>query len=144
MRKDVQARRAPPVGYFDSTKSGELLSRIMNDAEGIRNLVGTGLVELVGGLVTGGRRVRGPPLALLEADAREPRGAAPLRRRHDARLQELRPLFRERGKIQAEVSGRLVESLGGIRIVKAFTARSTRRSCSRRARTSSSATSAGR
>jgi ABC-type multidrug transport system fused ATPase/permease subunit len=111
-----------PVRYFDSTQTGVLVSRIMNDAEGIRNLVGTGLVQLVGGLVTA---VMGigilfwlnwhltviTILVLLAFGA----GMA-------FAFRTLRPLFRERGKINAEVTGRLTESLGGIRVVKSYTA----------------------
>jgi subfamily B ATP-binding cassette protein MsbA len=123
MRKSVQQHvERLPVSYFDSTKSGELLSRIMNDAEGIRNLVGTGLVELVGGLVTaivafGVLLWISWKLTLVNLAALLLFGGG-----MTLAFKRLRPLFRERGKIQAEVSGRLVESLGGIRIVKAFTA----------------------
>jgi subfamily B ATP-binding cassette protein MsbA len=123
MRKSVQEHvERLPVSYFDSTKSGELLSRIMNDAEGIRNLVGTGLVELVGGLVTavvafGVLLWISWKLTLVNLAALLLFGGG-----MTLAFKRLRPLFRERGKIQAEVSGRLVESLGGIRIVKAFTA----------------------
>ncbi len=123
MRKSVQQHvERLPVSYFDSTKSGELLSRIMNDAEGIRNLVGTGLVELVGGLVTA--VVAFAVLLWLSWKLTLVNLAALLLFGGGMTLafKRLRPLFRERGKIQAEVSGRLVESLGGIRIVKAFTA----------------------
>jgi len=123
MRKRVQARIMHlPVRYFDSTQTGVLVSRIMNDAEGIRNLVGTGLVQLVGGLVTA---VMGigilfwlnwhltviTILVLLAFGG----GMA-------FAFRTLRPLFRERGKINAEVTGRLTESLGGIRVVKSYTA----------------------
>ena len=123
MRKSVQEHvERLPVSYFDSTKSGELLSRIMNDAEGIRNLVGTGLVELVGGVVTA--VVAFAVLLWLSWKLTLVNLAALLLFGGGMTLafKRLRPLFRERGKIQAEVSGRLVESLGGIRIVKAFTA----------------------
>jgi ATP-binding cassette, subfamily B, putative efflux pump len=123
MRKRVQARIMHlPVRYFDSTQTGVLVSRIMNDAEGIRNLVGTGLVQLVGGMVTA---VMGigilfwlnwhltviTILVLLAFGG----GMA-------FAFRTLRPLFRERGKINAEVTGRLTESLGGIRVVKSYTA----------------------
>jgi subfamily B ATP-binding cassette protein MsbA len=123
MRKSVQRHvERLPVSYFDSTKSGELLSRIMNDAEGIRNLVGTGLVELVGGLVTAAVAFAvllwlSWKLTLVNLAALLLFGGG-----MTIAFKRLRPLFRERGKIQAEVSGRLVETLGGIRIVKAFTA----------------------
>jgi ATP-binding cassette, subfamily B, putative efflux pump len=123
MRKRVQARVMHlPVRYFDSTQTGILVSRIMSDAEGIRNLVGTGLVQLVGGLVTA---VMGIAvlfwlnwhltvitiLVLLTFGG----GMA-------YAFRTLRPLFRERGKINAEVTGRLTEALGGIRVVKSYTA----------------------
>jgi ABC-type multidrug transport system fused ATPase/permease subunit len=123
MRKRVQARIMHlPVRYFDSTQTGVLVSRIMSDAEGIRNLVGTGLVQLVGGLVTA---VMGigvlfwlnwhltviTILVLLAFGG----GMA-------YAFRTLRPLFRERGKINAEVTGRLTEALGGIRVVKSYTA----------------------
>ena len=123
MRKRVQARIMHlPVRYFDSTQTGVLVSRIMSDAEGIRNLVGTGLVQLVGGMVTA---VLGigilfwlnwhltviTILVLLAFGG----GMA-------YAFRTLRPLFRERGKINAEVTGRLTEALGGIRVVKSYTA----------------------
>ena len=123
MRKSVQEHVARlPIRYFDSTQTGVLISRIMNDAEGIRNLVGTGLVQLVGGLVTAvialivlfylNWRLTSITLLALAAFG----GAMAMA------FKKLRPLFRERGKIQAEVTGRLTESLGGIRIVKAYAA----------------------
>jgi len=123
MRKDVQRHvERLPVSYFDSTKSGELLSRVMNDAEGIRNLIGTGLVELSGGLVTavvalGVLLYLSWKLTLVNLVALLLFGGG-----MTIAFKRLRPLFRTRGQIQAEVSGRLVESLAGIRIVKAFTA----------------------
>jgi subfamily B ATP-binding cassette protein MsbA len=123
MRKRVQARVMHlPVRYFDSTQTGVLVSRIMSDAEGIRNLVGTGLVQLVGGLVTA---VMGlgvlfwlnwhlTVITILVLAAFGGGMAYAFR--------TLRPLFRERGKINAEVTGRLTEALGGIRVVKSYTA----------------------
>src|SRR5881409_1888411 len=121
MRRTVQAYVLRlPVSYFDSTKSGILISRIMTDAEGIRNLVGTGLVQLIGGLLTGAVALvvlfvlnwRLTAIAILIL-ACFGSGMA-------LAFTKLRPLFRERGKINAEVTGRLAESLGGIRIVKAY------------------------
>jgi subfamily B ATP-binding cassette protein MsbA len=123
MRKSVQEHVARlPIRYFDSTQTGVLISRIMTDAEGIRNLVGTGLVQLVGGLVTAvialgvlfylNWRLTSITLLALGAFG----GAMALA------FKKLRPLFRERGQINAEVTGRLTESLGGIRIVKAYAA----------------------
>ena len=123
MRRRVEAHVARlPVSYFDSTQSGVLISRIMTDAEGIRNLVGTGLVQLTGSVVTALAALAYlfylnwwltsvTLLALLAFG-----GAMALA------FKRLRPLFRERGKINAEVTGRLNETLGGIRIVKTYTA----------------------
>jgi ABC-type multidrug transport system fused ATPase/permease subunit len=123
MRKRVQAKvMRLPVRYFDSTQSGVLLSRIMSDAEGIRNLVGTGLVQLVGGVVTaiislGVLLYLNWRMTLVTAVVLALFGGGMA-----YAFQRLRPLFRERGKIQGEVTGRLTEALGGIRIVKSYTA----------------------
>jgi subfamily B ATP-binding cassette protein MsbA len=123
MRKRVQARVMHlPVRYFDSTQTGVLVSRIMSDAEGIRNLVGTGLVQLVGGLVTAVLALVGlfwlnwhlTTITILVLAAFGGGMAYAFR--------TLRPLFRERGKINAEITGRLTEALGGIRVVKSYTA----------------------
>jgi len=123
MRKSVQQHVARlPIRYFDSTQTGILISRIMTDAEGIRNLVGTGLVQLVGSLVTAAIALivlfylnwKLTSITLLALAAF---GAV-----MGIAFKKLRPLFRERGKINAEVTGRLTESLGGIRIVKAYAA----------------------
>src|SRR5262245_40686309 len=123
MRKRVQERvMRLPIRYFDSTQTGVLVSRIMTDAEGVRNLVGTGLVQLVGGIVTAimGMGVllwlnwRLTAITLLVLGAFGGGMAYAFR--------TLRPLFRERGKINAEVTGRLTEALGGIRVVKSYTA----------------------
>ncbi|MBX7184567.1 MAG: ABC transporter ATP-binding protein/permease [Vicinamibacteria bacterium] len=123
MRKRVQARVMHlPVRYFDSTQTGILVSRIMNDAEGIRNLVGSGLVQLVGGLLTAAMGLTVlfwlnwhltvvTMLVLLAFGG----GMA-------YAFSTLRPLFKERGKITADVIGRLTEALGGIRVVKSYTA----------------------
>jgi ABC-type multidrug transport system fused ATPase/permease subunit len=123
MRKRVQAKvMRLPVRYFDSTQTGVLLSRIMSDAEGIRNLVGTGLVQLVGGVLTaiislGVLLYLNWRMTLVTALVLGLFGGGMA-----YAFQRLRPLFRERGKIQAEVTGRLTEALGGIRIVKSYTA----------------------
>ena len=123
MRKRVQAKvMRLPVRYFDSTQTGVLLSRIMSDAEGIRNLVGTGLVQLVGGVVTaiislGVLLYLNWRMTLVTAVVLGMFGGGMA-----YAFKRLRPLFRERGKIQAEVTGRLTEALGGIRIVKSYTA----------------------
>jgi ABC-type multidrug transport system fused ATPase/permease subunit len=123
MRIRVQAKiMRLPVRYFDSTQSGVLLSRIMTDAEGIRNLVGTGLVSLVGGVVTAAISL----VVLLYINWRLTLVTAVVLALFGGGMafafKRLRPLFRERGKIQAEVTGRLTEALGGIRIVKSYTA----------------------
>jgi subfamily B ATP-binding cassette protein MsbA len=123
MRKDVEAHvMRLPIRYFDSTKTGILISRIMTDAEGIRNLVGTGLVQLTGSIVTAtialgvllylNWRLTTVTIVILGAFGG---GMA-------TAFKRLRPLFRERGKINAEVTGRLAETLGGVRIVKSYTA----------------------
>ena len=123
MRKSVQEHVSRlPVKYFDSTQTGVLISRIMSDAEGIRNLVGTGLVQLVSSVVTAlialcvlfylNWRMTSITLVALAIF-----GAC-----MSLAFNRLRPLFRERGKINAEVTGRLAETLGGIRIVKAYSA----------------------
>lgn len=123
MRKSVQQHIARlPIRYFDSTQTGVLISRIMTDAEGIRNLVGTGLVQLLGSLLTAvialvvliylNWRLTAVTLLALGAFGGVMAFA----------FKKLRPVFRQRGEIQAEVTGRLTESLGGIRIVKAYAA----------------------
>src|SRR6266702_2525491 len=123
MRRRVEAHVARlPVGYFDSTKSGVLISRIMTDAEGIRNLVGNGLVQLVGSIVTAILALAylfylNWILTCANIVALGSFGVAMA-----TAFKRLRPLFRERGKINAEVTGRLNETLGGIRIVKTYTA----------------------
>ena len=121
MRKRVQRHVTRlPIGYFDSTQTGVLISRVMTDAEGIRNLVGTGLTQLVGGFVTAtlglgvlfylNWRLTSVTLCILVVFGLVMAMA----------FSRLRPLFRERGKINAEVTGRLAETLGGVRIVKAY------------------------
>jgi subfamily B ATP-binding cassette protein MsbA len=123
MRRRVEAHVARlPVRYFDSTQSGVLISRIMSDAEGIRNLVGTGLVQLTGSIVTAVAALAilfylNWQLTLATLAALGAFGAAMY-----IAFKRLRPLFRERGRINAEVTGRLNETLGGIRIVKTYTA----------------------
>jgi ABC-type multidrug transport system fused ATPase/permease subunit len=123
MRRSVETHvMRLPVSYFDSTQTGVLISRIMTDAEGLRNLVGTGLVQLSGSIVTGILALGALfylnwQLTLVTLLALATFGAV-----ISIAFKKLRPLFRERGKINAEVTGRLAESLGGIRIVKAYTA----------------------
>ena len=123
MRKTVQAHILRlPVAYFDSSQSGVLISRIMNDAEGIRNLVGTGLVQLTGSTITGvvalgvlfwiSWKLTAAILLILLAFGG---GMA-------VAFNKLRPLFRERGAITAEITGRLAQALGGVRIIKTYVA----------------------
>jgi len=123
MRKVVQAHVGRlPVRYFDSTQSGVLISRIMNDAEGIRNLVGTGVVQLVGGVVSailglGVLFYLNWKLTLVILLVLGVFGVSLA-----WAFKVLRPLFRERGKLQGEITGRLNQTLGGVRIVKAYVA----------------------
>ncbi len=123
MRRRVQRHVGRlPVAYFDQTKTGALLSRVMSDAEGLRNLVGTGLVEVAGGLVTAAAAF----VILLYLSAKLTVIALGVLSLFGLVLlyafRTLRPLFRERSKINAEVSGRLTESISGIRVVKAYRA----------------------
>ncbi|MDX2154258.1 MAG: ABC transporter ATP-binding protein [Bryobacteraceae bacterium] len=109
-----------PVTYYDSNKTGALVSRIMSDVEGVRNLVGTGLVEFVGGLVTAAVAL----VVLFGISPMLTSIALGVMLAFTYVLQRafrtLRPIFRERGKIQSEVTGRLTESLGGVRVVKGY------------------------
>ena len=121
MRKAIQAFVLRlPIGYFDSTKTGILISRIMTDAEGIRNLVGTGLVQLVGGLVTASIALGVLFWLNWQLTAISILILALFGGGMAFAFAKLRPLFRDRGKLNAEVIGRLAETLGGIRIVKAY------------------------
>jgi subfamily B ATP-binding cassette protein MsbA len=123
LRKSVQGHVLRlPVGYFDSTRTGALISRIMSDAEGIRNLVGTGIVQLAGGLLTAAIALGvlfwlNWQLTALTLLVLLSFGAVMA-----VAFSRLRPIFRERGAINAEVSGRLAESVGGVRLVKTYTA----------------------
>ncbi|HTV00818.1 MAG TPA: ABC transporter transmembrane domain-containing protein, partial [Luteitalea sp.] len=123
MRRSVQAHVARlPVRYFDTVQTGVLISRVMTDAEGIRNLVGSGLVQLTGGILTAIIALcvlfyLNWTLTLVTIVVLGAFGAIMA-----VAFKRLRPLFRERGKINAEVTGRLSQSLGGIRVVKAYTA----------------------
>ena len=111
-----------PISFFDNNKSGALVSRVMNDVEGVRNLVGTGLVQLIGGSITAIIslviliRINAQmtlfvlvPVAIFAVIALKAFGY-------------IRPIFRARGKINAEVTGRLTETLNGIRVIKGFNA----------------------
>src|SRR5258708_14567531 len=123
LREEVQAHLVRlPVRFFDSTKSGVLVSRVMNDPEGIRNLVGTGLIQLVGSLVSAvvalgvlfwlNWQLTSVTVVFLAIFGT---GMA-------IAFRKLRPLFRERSVITADITGRLAETIGGIRIVKVYTA----------------------
>lgn len=111
-----------PINFFDNNKSGSLVSRIMTDVEGVRNLVGTGLVQLIGGTITSVLalilllRISPSmtiftliPVGLFAVIAMKAFG-------------RIRPIFRERGKLNAEVTGRLTETLNGVRVIKGFNA----------------------
>lgn len=111
-----------PISFFDNTKSGELVSRIMTDVEGVRNLVGTGLVQLVGGTLTSIISIfflirMNPYMTALTLIPVGVFGFIALKA-----FGKIRPIFRERGKINAEVTGRLTETLNGVRVIKGFNA----------------------
>jgi ABC-type multidrug transport system fused ATPase/permease subunit len=121
LREKVQAHIGRlPVAFHDSTKSGVLVSRIMTDVEGVRNLIGTGLVDLTGGLLTAGIALvvlfRISALMTVLAFGFLLCFGLALKKA----FQTIRPIFRERGKINAEVTGRLTESLGGVRVIKGY------------------------
>ncbi len=121
MRRQVQRHVGLlPVAYYDENRTGNLVSRIMSDVEGVRNLVGTGLVEFVGGILTA-------VLAFLYLMHLSPTvtltvfsvmGVFVFVLQYG--FKTIRPIFRERGKINAEVTGRLTESLGGVRVIKGY------------------------
>jgi ABC-type multidrug transport system fused ATPase/permease subunit len=121
LRRQVQAHIGRlPISFYDANKTGALVSRIMNDVEGVRNLVGTGLVEFVGGVMTAVLALiyllhtsvimTGVAFSVLLTFAVGINWA----------FKTIRPIFRERPKITAEVTGRLTESLGGVRVVKGY------------------------
>jgi ABC-type multidrug transport system fused ATPase/permease subunit len=121
LRQKIQAHVGRlPVTYYDANKTGTLVSRIMSDVEGVRNLVGTGLVEFVGGLMTAlialvvlmriSPLMTGLTVGFLAAFGFALQKA----------FSKVRPIFRERSKIYADVTGRLTESLGGVRVVKGY------------------------
>src|ERR1051325_8215676 len=125
LRQQVQAHIGRlPVAYYDANKTGTLVSRIMNDVEGIRNLIGTGLVDFAGGLLTAllALAVLIRISWLMTALAMLAIGAFGLGLRKA--FGSLRPIFRQRGEITAEVTGRLTESLGGVRVIKGCRAES--------------------
>ncbi|MGB5376613.1 ABC transporter ATP-binding protein [Muriicola sp.] len=123
LRAQVQHKiLALPIRFFDNTKSGELVSRIMTDVEGVRNLIGTGLVQLVGGTITA---IVALILLLNISVTMTLFTLIPLAIFAVVALKAfkiIRPIFRNRGKINAEVTGRLTETLGGIRVIKGFNA----------------------
>ncbi len=109
-----------PINYFDSTKSGSLVSRIMSDVEGVRNLVGTGFVQLIGGTITAIAVLillidMNPKLTAFIGLPVFIFGFIALRA-----FGYLRPIFRKRGQLNAEVTGRLTETLNGVRVIKGF------------------------
>jgi subfamily B ATP-binding cassette protein MsbA len=121
LRSKVQAHIGRlPVSYFDANKTGTLVARIMTDVDGIRNLLGTGLIEFAGGLLTAvlvlGYLLHLSVLLTSIALVIVVAFALVLRKAFGT----IRPIFRERGKINAEVTGRLTESLGGVRVVKGY------------------------
>jgi len=123
LRAQVQKKvLSLPISFFDNTKSGALVSRIMTDVEGVRNLIGTGLVQLVGGTFTAVVSL----VILIKLNAWMTLfvfiplsifGIIALKA-----FKYIRPIFRTRGKINAEVTGRLTETLAGVRVIKAFNA----------------------
>jgi subfamily B ATP-binding cassette protein MsbA len=109
-----------PVSFYDANKTGSLVSRIMSDVEGIRNLLGTGLVDFAGGLLTAGIAVWwlmhiSPRMTLIALGSIALFGGF-----LSKAFATIRPIFRERSKINAEVTGRLTESLGGVRVIKGY------------------------
>ncbi|TFV94330.1 ABC transporter ATP-binding protein [Algoriphagus kandeliae] len=111
-----------PIRFFDNTKTGELVSRIMSDVEGVRNLVGTGFAQMIGGVLTAVISLVllisiSPMMTLYVLVPVAVFGLVSLKA-----FGKIRPIFRERGKINAQVTGRLTETLGGIRVIKGFNA----------------------
>ena len=123
LRAQVQKKvLSLPIRFFDNAKSGALVSRIMSDVEGVRNLIGTGLVQLVGGSITA---VVALILLLKTSVSMTLFTLVPLAIFALIALKAfkvIRPIFRNRGKINAEVTGRLTETLGGVRVIKGFNA----------------------
>jgi len=121
LRLKVQAHIGRlPVSFYDANKTGVLISRIMSDVEGVRNLIGTGLVEFVGGLMTAVIAL----VVLLRISVTMTAVAVAVVLVFGLGLNKafatIRPIFRARPKINAEVTGRLAESLGGVRVVKGY------------------------
>ena len=123
LRAQVQKKvLSLPISFFDNTKSGALVSRIMTDVEGVRNLIGTGLVQMVGGTITAVISLFllisiSPSMTLFVLVPVAIFGFIALKA-----FGYIRPIFRARGVINAEVTGRLTETLAGVRVIKAFNA----------------------
>ncbi len=123
LRAQVQKKvLSLPISFFDNTKSGVLVSRIMTDVEGVRNLIGTGLVQLVGGTITAVISLFllikiSPTMTFFVLAPIIIFGVIALKA-----FKYIRPIFRNRGVINAEVTGRLTETLAGVRVIKAFNA----------------------
>ncbi|MGB7130204.1 MAG: ABC transporter ATP-binding protein [Candidatus Sulfotelmatobacter sp.] len=121
LRQQVQKHISRlPVAFYDANKTGALVSRIMSDVEGVRNLLGTGLVDFAGGIVAAAIALVlllriSPPLTLVAVGSL---GVFALTL--NKAFATIRPICRERGKINAEVTGRLTESLGGVRVIKGY------------------------
>jgi ABC-type multidrug transport system fused ATPase/permease subunit len=121
LRKQVQAHIGRlPISFYDANKTGVLVSRIMSDVEGVRNLIGTGLVEFAGGLLTAVLALIyllhiSVVMTLVAFSVLVVFGFA-----LNKAFSTIRPIFRARPKINAEVTGRLTESLGGVRVVKGY------------------------
>lgn len=121
LRQQVQKHISRlPVAYYDANKTGALVSRIMSDVEGVRNLLGTGLVDFVGGIIAACIALVlllriSVPLTLMAVGSLGCFAIA-----LNKAFSTIRPIFRERGKINAEVTGRLTESLGGVRVIKGY------------------------
>jgi subfamily B ATP-binding cassette protein MsbA len=123
LRAEVQRKLLKlPIGFFDNNKSGALVSRVMTDVEGVRNLVGTGLVQLIGGSLTAIFSLlillnMNWVMTLFTIIPVSIFGFVALKS-----FKKIRPIFRARGKINAEVTGRLTETLNGVRVIKGFNA----------------------
>jgi len=121
LRQQVQTHISRlPISFYDANKTGALVSRIMTDVEGVRNLLGTGLVDFTGGLVAASIALvlllrTSVPLTLIAVGS-----LSCFALTLNKAFSTIRPIFRERGKINAEVTGRLTESLGGVRVVKGY------------------------
>jgi ABC-type multidrug transport system fused ATPase/permease subunit len=121
MRRQIQEHVGRlPIAYYDSTKTGTMVARILSDVEGVRNLIGTGLVDFLGGLLTAVLAF----IVLIRISVSMTMIAFVCIAFFGFALKKafgtIRPIFRERSKIYADVSGRLTESLGGVRVIKGY------------------------